>query len=334
MWLILELSGSGAALGLHSVLRFGPVILMGTYGGLLSDRLDRKRLIIMTQMLHAMIALVLTVVVFAPWWDISVAMIYGAVLIQGIINSLDNPLRRTFVRDLASDDEIANAISMNVGVMTLGRTIGPAIAGVIIATLGADWAFFANALSFTAVVVALMSIDRSTMRQVAPAPRQSGQLREGLAYARRTPEIAGTLAIVATVGIFAWYWQVVLPVYASDTFEGGPSLYGTLLALVSLGSVLGALLVARRKRIVWRHVLVSAAGLAIALLVASIAPYLGIAIVGLLMIGASSSSFTVQAQARIHLNVGSSRKPSHWSLSEWVLSPFPLRSSSPRCWSI
>lgn len=299
LWVILELTGSGAALGLHSVLRFGPVLLLATYGGLIGDRVDRRKLLVLTQGALALAAATLAAV--ALWSSPTLGLIYAIVLVQGVVNAFDNPLRRAFVRDLTSDEELTNAVSLHSTVATFTRTAGPAVGGVLIAAVGVEWCFVVNALSYGAVLASLAAIDRARLRPSSPVARRRGQLREGFRYAWHTRPIRLTLLFLLVAGVFGWNWNVLLPVYSTDVLGGQAALYGSLVSLLSLGSFIGALLTARKQRLGGRHLLGTGSTVAFALLLVAVAPGMLVAVVALMLLGASGTAFTIGAQTRLQL---------------------------------
>ena len=299
LWLILELTGSGTALGLHAVFRFGPLLLFGAHGGLVGDRFPRLRTLTITQTLHALGASVLVFVALSP--DPSLAVIYAVGLFQGSVNAIDNPLRRTFIRDLASDAELPNAVALNSTMATVTRTLGPAVAGLTIALVGVVGCFAVNTLSYGAVLIALSRLDRSTMRPPTFAPKGRGQVRAGLSYAWGDLPIRRTLAVSGVVGIFAWNYNTIMPVYATTALGGGASLYGYLLSIVGVGSFVGALVAARA---VGRHDarLVASMGLLVVALVSvALAPGIVAASVSLLLLGAAGTSVVIASQTRLQL---------------------------------
>lgn len=301
LWLILELTNSGAALGLHSVLRFGPVLLFGAHGGLLTDRIDRRRLLLITQGLHAAAATTLAIV---AWSTVpSLGLVYGVVLVQGIVNAVDNPLRRAFVRDLVTDDQLANAISLKSSVATVTKTLGPALGGFILAAWGTEICFTVNAISYGAVMIALLLIDKSKLRQVEIVRRAPGQLRQGFRYSWDHRNIRILLLLAAVVATFAWNWNIVLPVYASTTFSGDASLYGILVASVGLGSFAGAIHNARSERTSNENIRVSAFFLVGALIWVAVAPTVPVAIIGLIFMGATSTTVVIRLQASLQLQI-------------------------------
>jgi predicted MFS family arabinose efflux permease len=301
MWLLLELTGSGTALGIHSVVRFGPVLLLGSHGGLLSDRMERLKLLKITQSLHAASAVALIVVVMAP--DPSVVAIYLLGLVHGLINAVDNPLRRGFIRDLSSDDELANAVALHSTAATINRTFGPALGGMTIAAFGVIWCFVINAASYAAVLIALFLIDRTALRAPHFAPAGRGQVRAAYRYAWQDEHIWRPLLIITAVGTFAWNYDVLMPVYASTTMGGDASLYGFMLSTVGAGSFVGALLTARARGAHDRRMLVAVAVIVAALTLAALAPGVLVATIALFILGAAGTSVIISSQTHLQLRV-------------------------------
>ena len=248
LWLILELTGNAAALGLHSVLRFGPILLFGVHAGLLTDRFDRRRLLLATQGLHAFAAAVLA---YLTWVSTpTLGLIYAVVLIQGIVNAVDNPVRRAFVRDLVGDQDLSNAISLKSSVSTVTKTLGPALGGLVLAAWGVQTCFTINAISYLAVLIVRLLIDKPRTRPISKADRSEHQLREGFRFACGVSmTFAALLVAAAVVATFAWNWNVVLPVYANTSLGGDSRLYGLLVSCVGLGSFVGAINSARKTHI-------------------------------------------------------------------------------------
>lgn len=299
MWLVLELTGSGTLLGIHTALRFGPVLLLGAYGGLITDRADRLKLLLLTQGLHTLASAMLIVVALMP--DIAVMLLFLNAGFRGFINAVDNPLKRRFLRDLATDNELPNAVALNSTIGTVARTGGPAAAGLLIATVGILWCFVINTISFVFVLIALLMIDRDKLRPSAAAVRGRGQVRAGFAYAANEPRILLPLVVAFVAGVFAWNYAVIMPAYVTDTLQGDASLYGVLLAVVGVGSFVGAFAMSRtsmrHERAVYLPLLVTT----VALLVAAAASVTPVAMVAMLLLGAGGTAVTVVVQTQLQL---------------------------------
>lgn len=301
LWAIVELTHSGTAVGLHSVLRFGPIVLFGMYGGLLGDRVDRRKLLFATQLTLALAAASLAVA-----WGLgyrSLLLIYAVVLVQGLVNAVDNPLRRTFIRDLVDDSRLSNALGLEGAISTVARTVGPVIAGVVITTLGVGWCFSLNAVSFIAVLVSVLLINPSKLRPTVPVLRSRGQVRDGFRYAWRSPAIRQTLLLSAVVGAFGWNWQTLLPLYSADDLGGDAAQFGLLVSMLSVGALVGALVVARMSRPSQRDLLLACLVLSISLLLTALAPNLWTAIGAVMVLGLAGTVVNISSQTRLQLMV-------------------------------
>jgi MFS family permease len=283
IWLVLQLTDSGVALGLVTAAQFLPLLLFGAWTGLLSDRLDRHRLMLSTQTVFAILAVVFAVLVTTGAYN--VAVIYLFRLGFGVITALDNPARRALVNDLVPRDDVANAVGLNSTIMTGSRVIGPALAGVLIAGPGVEWCFILNAVSYVAVIIALVRMDRSHFRTSPRVPRAKGQLREGFAYVRRTPELALPLVLVAVIGTLAFNYQVTLPLLAERSLGGDATTFTLLFSTMSIGSVIGALQVARRHDITLAVLLKASIGMAASVAALALAPNAPLAMVATAAVG-------------------------------------------------
>lgn len=256
-WLVVERTDSGLALGLTLALQFLPILLFGSWGGLLADRLDKHRLLQTTQVVAAAIALVLWGLVAAGL--IELWMIYALAFAFGCVHALDMPARHSFVIDMVGPTEVPNAVALNSAVFHTGRLIGSALAGLVIYWSGVAFCFLANALTYAASFAALRAMNRSELVLQPRATRGRGQVREGLRYAWSTPGVRSTLALVAVIGTFGVNFVVILPLLVREDLGGGARLLGALTAAMGVGSLLGALFAAARSQPT-RRWLVGAAG--------------------------------------------------------------------------
>ena len=246
-WLVLSITGSATTLGLIVALQTLPVLLLGPYGGVIADRVDKRRLMVILQMamgLQALILGVLTVTGAVRLWEIGVL---AALL--GLNNAFENPARQSFMLELVGPESLRNAVSLNSVLVNVARIIGPAVAGVLIATVGEGVCFLINAASFVAVVISLMTLDLSAISPSPPSGREPGQLREGLRYVRRTPELGVPLLMMALAGCLAYEFQVTLPVMARQGLHVGATGFGFMTAAMGVGAVVGGLFVATKGKI-------------------------------------------------------------------------------------
>lgn len=281
-----------------------PILLFGIYGGVLGDRRHRRSLLIITQATQFISVTVLAVC--AALGAANLGVIYGVVLAQGMVDAIDNPVRRTFVRDLTTESELSNALSLFNSVAQVARAVGPAIGGAIIASLGVTWAFGLNAVTYLAALVAFLLIRKSELRPSQLLRRERGQIREGVSFAWGDHQIRGTLIVTFFAALFAWQWSVVLPAYAKSVFNGDAALFGLFVSVLSVGSLIGALSSARHAALGRKQMRTAAIGLTLGLVVLAIAPILGAALVGLVILGNSTSSYNIAAQSRLQLVTHSS----------------------------
>jgi MFS family permease len=298
-WLVLTLTHSSTALGAVIALQTLPVLLLTPYGGLLADRGDKRRIMIALQSamgLQALILGLLTVTGNVRVWEIGVLA-----LILGVNNAFENPARQSFMLELVGAENLRNAVSLNSVLVNVARAVGPAVAGILIATVGDGVCFLVNAASFVAVVASLMSMDLSALRPSAPAPRARGQLREGFAYVRRTPGLAAPLLMMAAVGCLTYEFQVSLPVMASRGLHVGATGFGFMTAAMGVGAVVGGLGLAAWGKTGLFPLVVAAWIFGLAVGLAALAPSLGLELAALAMAGAASISFMATSNSTLQL---------------------------------
>ena len=245
-WLVVDLTGSGVDLGITVALQFLPMLLFGMWGGALADRSDKRRLLIGLQAASGILALILYALVATG--SVELWMVYVLAFALGVVTAIDMPARQSFVIEMVGPDEIPNAVGLNSAMYNSGRILGPAAAGVTIATLGLAPAFLANALSFVAVIVALVMMRPEELHRREPAERRRGEVRAGLLYAWRDPTLRSTLLLVSVLGMFGFNFIVVLPLLAKFTFGGDAGLYSVFTSLMAFGSLAGALISASRSK--------------------------------------------------------------------------------------
>jgi MFS family permease len=299
-WLVLTLTHSGAALGVIVALQTLPVLVLGPYGGVIADRVDKRRMMIALQSamgVQALILGLLTVTGAVRVWEIG---LLAAVL--GFNNAFENPARQSFMMELVGPEHLRNAVSLNSVLVNAARSIGPAVGGILIATVGTGVCFLANAASFIAVVLSLTTLDASQLATVQPAPRARGQLREGLRYIRSTPALAVPLVMMAVAGCLTYEFQVSLPVMADRGLRVGATGFGFMTAAMGVGAVMGGLLVAARGKIGLRPLVLSALGFGTALSFATIAPSLPLELFALGVAGAGSIAFMSMGNSTLQLS--------------------------------
>jgi MFS family permease len=301
MWLIVQITGSGVSVGLVAGLQFLPMLLFGAWGGLIADRLSKRRLLTLTQALMALPAL--TLWLLYSQGAVTEWIVYALVLVRGSVLAFDNPARQSFVVELVGADRVVNAVGLNSVVIHTARIAGPAAAGAIIATVGVGPCFAINSLSFAAMLLALRGMDPRALETVAPAAREPGQLRSAVAYVRRTPELLVPLAMMAVLGTLSYNFQVLLPLLARFTWHGGPGTYAALTVAMGLGSISGALAAGARGRVAPALLWGSAIAFGVLELAVAAAPTVGIQLVALAGLGAVSVTFAASVNSTLQLSV-------------------------------
>jgi MFS family permease len=298
-WLVLHLTGSGVDLGIVVGLQFLPMLLFGPIGGLVADRMNKRRLLFVTQTCGGVLALVLGTLVVTH--AVQLWQVYVLAALLGVVNLFDNPARQTFMMEMVGRDDLPNAVSLNTVVMNASRVVGPAIGGVVITLFGLGVCFFVNAASYGAVIIGLSMMRTAELRPTERVARARGQIREGFLYVWRTPTLRNTLLAIALIGIFAYNFTVTLALLAKTTFHGGAGTYSLLTSCMAVGAVAGGLIAAHRARPTPRLLQILALVFGGLLAAVALAPSLAIAAVLIVLMGAASIGFIATANATLQL---------------------------------
>ncbi|MDP3969176.1 MAG: MFS transporter [Nocardioides sp.] len=275
-WLVLVLTaGSGTALGITTGLQFLPILLLSPYAGLIADRFPKQRLLQVTQAMMAVPALLLGLL--AVTGLVEVWHVYALAFVFGVGTAFDAPARQAFVSEMVGPEDLPNAVGLNSASFNAARIVGPALAGLLIAALGGGaaatgWVILVNALSYSAVVVALQRIDTTTLDSPAPQARRKGMIRDGVRYVRGRPDLKLILMIVFFTGTFGLNFQMTSALMATEVYGKGAEGYGIIGSVMAVGSLTGALLAARRTRIRYRLVVLAALAFGVAEIIAGLAP--------------------------------------------------------------
>jgi MFS family permease len=305
-WLVLTLTHSSTALGVIIALQTLPVLLLAPYGGVIADRVDKRKLMIALQSAMGIQALILATLTLTH--SIHVWHIGALALLLGLNNAFENPARQSFMMEMVGSEHLRNAVSLNSVLVNVARVVGPAIAGLAIATVGEGWCFMFNAASFVAVVTSLTTMDTATIRATTPTPRAKGQLREGLRYIASTPDLAIPLLMMAAVGCLTYEFQVTLPVMASRGLNVGSTGFGFMTAAMGIGAVLGGLLIAAKGKTGLRPLVLAATAYGVTMTLATIAPSLALELVALALAGATSITFMSTGNSTLQLGADPSMR--------------------------
>ncbi len=299
IWVILSLTGSGVAVGLTTALQFLPMLLVGAWGGLLADRVGKRRLLMTTQSLHMLPPL--TLFALAIGGGLTPIAVYAVVFARGLVNAVDYPTRQAFVMEIVGAGRVVNAVSLNSVLIHASRIVGPALAGVLIATVGVEPCFALNAASFGVMIVALWRMDTGALRPAAVARPEPGAVRAGLRYVRATPQLWIPLGLMAIVGTLGFNFQAVLPLLARFTFDGGASAYAALVSAMGVGAVIGALTNGARGTVTPALLAGAAIGFGAVALLAAGAPSIGLEMLLLAPLGAASVTLATSVNSALQL---------------------------------
>lgn len=269
-WLVLQLTNDPLALGLVAAAQFTPVLFLGLFGGIVADAVNKQRALMVTQTAAGVLALALGLLVVSG--RVEVWHVYLMALLLGVVNSFDMPIRQSFVVEMVGHSDVANAVALNSAVFNLTRIIGPAVAGLTIATIGLEPLFFVNAASYLAVLASLLLMRPAEL--FSPGERAVVErnwrsvvdlLVEGLRYTRHEPRIFLAIAVLAVVSTFALNFSVLIPVLARDVLHGNADTYGFLMSAAGIGSLLSALSIAFGQRPSLGRLLAGAAAIGVAM---------------------------------------------------------------------
>jgi MFS family permease len=298
-WLVLSLTGSATAVGFTTALQFLPMLLFGLYGGVLVDRLPKRRTLLFTQAAMGLTAVALALLTLSG--DVQVWHVYVAAFAVGLATVVDNPARQSFVSEMVGPDQLQNAVSLNSANFQSARLVGPAVAGLMITGVGTGWAFLFNGLSFVATIGSLMLMRARELHVVRRSPRAKGQLREGLHYVAGRPELIWTIALVGFIGTFGFNFPVYLSAFADDVFHAGAGSYSLFNTVMAVGSLAGALLAARRGTARMRVMIAAAVAFGALELVAATAPSLWLFALIMAPIGMFGMTVNVTANTSVQM---------------------------------
>lgn len=300
-WLVLQLTHSPLALGTVTTIQFLPILCFSLFGGVIADRVPKRRFLVLTQSIMALQALATAILISSG--HIRLVHLYILAAILGIANALDNPTRQAFAIELVGRDDLPNAVALNSANFNTSRILGPAIGGVLIATLGVAGCFYLNAASFLAVIGGLLLMDSSKFFAARP-PKPGNVLRqigEGLRFAFTTPDIVLILVLMAVLGTFGYNFTVVLPLIAQDVLHSGAAGFGALTSAMGIGSLLAALGVAYRGRATRRTLLVGATGFSVLFFAVALSHWWLLTLPLLVALGLYSITFSATANTRLQL---------------------------------
>jgi len=314
--LVLELTGSGTALGIVTALQTIPVLVFGAWGGVMADRLPKRRILYGTQFVAGLTSLILGWLVLAGLAQLW--MVFALAVVNGFVKVFDNPTRQVFVREMVGNDLLVNAVSLNSMMMNMARVVGPSIAGILIATIGIGWCFVIDGLSYGVVIAMLAIMHAADLHPTRQLVRKKGQLLEGFRYVRSQPAILNVLVMMAIIGTFTYEFSVMLPLLSEFTFHQNESGYAALTAMMGIGAVIGGLYTAGQRTRKPRVLVISATLFGLSVLLTGLAPSLGFAMAAMVLVGFFSINFTSLGNSTLQLTSApemQGRVMSLWSIA-------------------
>jgi MFS family permease len=296
-WLVLTVltNESGVAVGVVTALQFAPFLVFAPYAGVITDRVNTRKLLIATQVAAGTLGVALGALVLTGTVELWHVYVFAALL--GVVTAFDNPARQTFVTELVPADKLPNAVGLNSASFNAARLIGPGVAGLLIAVIGTGWVFLINGLTFGATIVAILLMRTRELLPHTRAPRQKGQIREGFRYVRRRADIVVIMVIVAAVSAFGFNFQLTSALMARVEFDKGAGEYGIIGSVLAIGSLTGALLAARRGRPRLRVIVGSAAGFGVTSAIMALMPTYGLFVASTIPVGFFALSLMATANA-------------------------------------
>jgi MFS family permease len=300
-WLVWQLTRSGSALGINAALQFGPMLVIGAFGGVLADRFDKRRILIVTQSSFAVVSIGLAVLVGTHVIDLW--MVYTLSVVYGCITAIDNPSRQSFYVEMVGEGSLTNAVSLNSAAFTGARVIGPAIAGLVIAGAGMTWCFGLDAVSYLFVLGALLAMRPAEFFTQPRTTRERGHMVAGLKYVWQTDELRRPLIVLAVMFTLVFNWQVLMPLLAEVSFNAGPKEFGLLSAAAGIGSLVGAVTTAHGNRNPGMGRLgVFSLLVGGSMVLVALAPTLGFAMLTMVPLGYAAMCFMITGNTMLQLN--------------------------------
>jgi MFS family permease len=298
--LVLHLTNSGFDIGLLAAAQYGPILLFSINAGVIADRHNKRNLLFVTQSLEMAESIALACLAFLHHPPL--VALFATAAVGGSLLALDNPLRRSFVTEMVPVEDRANAVVLYSLVVNVARIIGPALAGVLVITVGYGWCFTIDAASYLVVVAALWMMRPAELYRGVAAPRAKGEIRAGLRYVADTPNLWISFVMLAVIGLLSYnYFSVTLPLFAIRSLHGGDGTFTLLYCVFSAGAVVSALVIANKKLVHIRHIIVGAAAFGVTMVGLAVAPDTIIAVPAAFVVGVAAILYMTATTAIIQV---------------------------------
>jgi len=281
--LVLKITGSGFAVGLLNACQFGPVFFLSPYAGAIADRLDKRRLLLITQSLEMCQSIGLAILAFLPHPPL--IGLYILATVGGILLAFDNPFRRSFVSEMVPANDIPNAVVLYSTIVNISRIFGPALAGLLVVTVGFGWGFTIDAASYIAVLIAILMMRTTELHRRPKKSRSKGEIREGVRYIMSKPVLWISFVMLTFIGMLSYNFNVTLPLFVTRTLHSNDGIFTILYSIFSLGAVVCALVIAHRSLVGMRHIIIGAAALGCTMLLLAAVSDITMAFVVAFLIG-------------------------------------------------
>lgn len=298
--LVLHLTGSGIAVGALTAAQFGPILLLSPWAGAIADRSNKRNLLFVTQSVEMCQSAVLAVFAFMP--NPPLAALYATAVAGGIALAFDNPLRRSFVTEMVPYDDRPNAVALYSAIVNASRIFGPALAGLLIVTVGYGWCFAVDAASYVFVIVALALMVPAELHRVASPDTRKGAVRTAIRYIARAPSLRIAFVMLIVIGTLGYNLNVELPLFVERSLHDGDSAFTFLYTIFSIGALASALVVAHRQLVHLRNVLIGGAAFGVALVLLAVTPALAFAVPVLLALGVTSILYFTATTAIVQVD--------------------------------
>jgi MFS family permease len=290
-----QLTHSGLAVGLMAGCMTGPILFLSAWAGAIADRSDKRHMLLWTQSLEMSESIGLAILAFTPHTPI--AALYALAIFGGVLLAFDNPLRRSFVSEMVPPADIPNAVVLYSLIVNVARMIGPAIAGVLVVTLGYGWGFSIDAATYLVVLLCIVMMRPAELHRLPPRPRTKGEIRDGLRYVMSEPVLWVGFVMLIAIGMLSYNFNVTLQMFVAKGLHDSTVLYSFLLAVYAFGAVASALVVANKALVRMRHIIIGAAALGVTMLLLAVAPTFVFALPAAFLVGAASILYLTASTA-------------------------------------
>jgi MFS family permease len=300
--LVLHLTGKGLAVGVLIGCQYGPILFLSPWAGSIADRFDKRRMLLLSQCGEMLQSVGLAALAFMPSPPLS--GLYGLALAGGILLAFDNPLRRSFVSEMVPPSDIPNAVVLYSTIVNISRIFGPALAGLLVISMGFGWCFVLDAASYLAVILCLLLMRPAELYRTAPGNSNKGGVREGLRYIRSMPSLRISFIMLMAIGTLSYNFNVTLPLFVISALHSTEAMFTILYSVLSAGAVVSALIVAHRGYVRIRHVVIGSTALGCSMILLASVPDVATAIPAVFIVGASSILYLTATTTIVQVESG------------------------------